>query len=173
MADIQIRRVRAQDVHDLQRISRETFFQAFAAANTKENMEHYLRENLSRKRLAAELAHEQSEFYFAVTDDTVIGYLKLNYGEAQTELKDEYGLEIERIYVLETFYGKNVGQLLYHKALEIAKERNAPYLWLGVWEENARAIRFYEKNGFKRFGKHNFMLGDDKQTDILMKQQLP
>jgi len=104
--------------------------------------------------------------------DTVIGYLKLNFGESQTELKGDKALEIERIYVLKEFHGKKVGQLLYDKAIQVATETKADYVWLGVWEENPRAIAFYKKNGFVEFDKHIFRLGDEEQTDIMMKLQL-
>jgi ribosomal protein S18 acetylase RimI-like enzyme len=84
-------------------------------------------------------------------------------------LQDEGALEIERIYVLKDFHGKSVGQVLYNKAIDIAKEKKTKYVWLGVWEENPRAISFYKKNGFVEFDKHIFILGDDEQTDIMMK----
>ena len=80
--------------------------------------------------------------------------------------------KIERIYVLKEFHGKKVGQILYDTAFEMAKQRCADYLWLGVWEENPRAINFYKKNGFVEFDKHIFKLGNDEQTDIMMKLQL-
>ncbi|MBP7822091.1 MAG: GNAT family N-acetyltransferase, partial [Saprospiraceae bacterium] len=102
----------------------------------------------------------------------VIGYLKLNFGSSQTELQDEKALEIERIYVSKEYHGKSVGQLLYDMAIQIAKQKNADYVWLGVWEENPRAINFYKKNGFVAFDKHIFKLGDDEQTDIMMKLKL-
>jgi diamine N-acetyltransferase len=98
--------------------------------------------------------------------------LKINFKEAQTELKENKTIEIERIYVLKDFYGKNVGQLLYDKAIKIAKQKNVEYVWLGVWEENPRAINFYKKNGFVEFDKHIFKLGNDEQTDIMMKLKL-
>ena len=97
---------------------------------------------------------------------------KINFGQSQTELQDDTALEIERIYVLKEFHGKKVGQVLYEKAIEIAKQKNAHYVWLGVWEENPRAISFYKKNGFVEFDKHIFKLGDDEQTDIMMKLKL-
>jgi ribosomal protein S18 acetylase RimI-like enzyme len=87
-------------------------------------------------------------------------------------LKDDKALEIERIYVLKDFYGKKVGQLLYEKAIELAKQVKSDYVWLGVWEENQRAISFYKKNGFEEFDKHIFKLGNDEQTDIMMKLQI-
>lgn len=135
-------------------------------------MNKYLEEGFSSEKLSDELNNKNSEFYFAALDNNVIGYLKLNFGQSQTELKDDKALEIERIYVLKEFHGKNVGQLLYDKAMQIARQINANYVWLGVWEENSRAISFYKKNGFVEFGKHIFKLGNDEQTDIMMKLQL-
>lgn len=135
-------------------------------------MNKYLDEVFSSANLSIELNDKKAEFYFAKLDDKVIGYLKLNFGESQTEIRDDNGLEIERIYVLKEFHGKNVGQLLYNKAIQIAREKNKDYVWLGVWEENPRAINFYKKNGFVAFDKHLFQLGNDLQTDIMMKLKL-
>jgi len=135
-------------------------------------MNQYLKDGFSIEKLAAELNVKNAEFYFAMLDDNVIGYLKVNFGASQTEIKDDKAIEIERIYVLKEFHGKKVGQILYDKAIEVAKNKNAEYVWLGVWEENPRAINFYKKNGFVEFDKHIFKLGNDEQTDIMMKLQL-
>ena len=132
-------------------------------------MSKYLEEGFSEEKLTNELNDTNAEFYFAKLQGQVIGYLKLNFGESQTELKDEKALEIERIYVLKEFQGKSVGQLLYDQAIKIAKNKRVDYVWLGVWEENPRAISFYKKNGFVEFDKHIFRLGDDEQSDIMMK----
>jgi diamine N-acetyltransferase len=169
---IQIRRAMLEDVDQLQEIGKRTFVETFSADNTGENMQKYLEEGFAKEKVIQEITDPNSEFYFAEMDGTVIGYLKLNYGESQTELKDSKALEIERIYVLNQFHGKKVGQLLYAKAIEIAGQKNAEYVWLGVWEKNARAINFYKKNGFIEFDKHLFKLGNDEQTDIMMKLQL-
>ena len=156
----------------LLRIGRKTFKESFSSSNSKKNINKYLDEAFTAEKIASELSNPYSQFYFARSKGKVIGYLKVNMGDAQTELKEEPGLEIERIYVLATFHGMGVGQALFSKALQIAQENNATYLWLGVWEENAKAINFYQKNGFSAFGKHTFQLGDEAQTDILMKLPL-
>jgi diamine N-acetyltransferase len=168
MKSIEIKKVTLSDILQLQSIGRQTFFQTFSEGNTEENMRKYLEEGFSIEKLTSELNNEESEFYFAIIEKSVIGYLKVNRGQAQTEVKNN-ALEIERIYVLKEFQGKYVGQLLCDKAIRIARDRNADYVWLGVWEENPRAINFYKKNGFMEYGKHLFKLGDDEQTDILMK----
>ena len=172
MEAIRIINVTPDDVLKLQAISQQTFSETFSETNTEADMAKYLEESFSVEKLTAEINNQNSEFYFAVINSEPIGYLKLNFGTSQTELKDDKALEIERIYVLKEFLGKNVGQLLYQKAIQVAEEKQSNYLWLGVWEENPRAIHFYEKNGFVAFDKHIFRLGNDEQTDIMMRLEL-
>lgn len=172
MSNIIIKKVTKRDLNQLQKIGKQTFFDTFSAGNTEENMKTYLQEGFAKEKLTAELNTKNTEFYFATLNNEVIGYLKINIGASQTELKDDKSLEIERIYVLKEFHGKSVGQLLYDKAIKIAKHKNSEYVWLGVWEENHRAISFYKKNGFVEFDKHIFKLGNDEQTDIMMKLNL-
>ena len=169
MNNIVISKAGIQDLKQLQEISTETFVQTFAEVNTKEDMEKYLSEHLSLSKLSAELNNAESDFYFAQLNDQVIGYLKTNSGAAQTELKEADGLEVERIYVLKKYLGKGLGAFLMNAALEIAYKLKPSYIWLGVWEKNERAIRFYEKYGFRVFSSHVFTLGEDRQTDLLMK----
>lgn len=169
MANITLNRATLSDINQLQQISRQTFHETFSAVNTEENMRKYLEEEFSTEKLSDELDNNDSEFYFALLDNDVIGYLKLNIGQSQTEIKDDKAIELERIYVLKEFHGKRVGQLLYEKAVLIARQRNIDYLWLGVWEKNLRARNFYQKNGLVDFDKHIFRLGNDEQTDIMMK----
>lgn len=172
MEPIEVNRVTLNDIAQLQHIGRTTFYETFAPDNSEENMKKYLEEGFSVDKLSSELKDKNAEFYFAVLDHQIIGYLKLNFGSSQTEIKDDKGMEIERIYVLKEFHGKKVGQVLYEKAIQIARQKNANYVWLGVWEKNPRAISFYKKNGFIEFGQHTFVLGDDEQTDIMMKMKL-
>lgn len=166
---MKIRKINIDDLEALRNLSIQTFKETFEEVNTEEDMQKYLDENLSIEKLKTELENPNSEFYFAENNDEILGYLKLNFKDAQTEKLEENHFEIERIYVLKTFLGQKIGQILFDKAIEIGREKNLEYVWLGVWEENHRAIKFYEKNGFEIFGKHDFTLGEDVQTDLLMK----
>jgi ribosomal protein S18 acetylase RimI-like enzyme len=172
MEPINIKKVTLNNLQQLQDISRQTFSETFSAGNTAENMTRYLEEGFSTEKLTAELNNDASEFYFAVLNNEVIGYLKLNTGQSQTEIRDDKALEIERIYVLKAYQGKKVGQLLYDEAIQVATEKEARYVWLGVWENNLGAIGFYKKNGFVEFDTHIFNLGEEEQTDIMMKKNL-
>lgn len=169
---MKIRKINIDDLEALRDLSIQTFMETFEEVNTEEDMQKYLDENLSIEKLKTELENPNSEFYFAENNDEILGYLKLNFKDAQTEKLEENHFEIERIYVSKTFLGQKIGQILFDKAIEIGREKNLEYVWLGVWEENHRAIKFYEKNGFEIFGKHDFVLGEDLQTDLLMKLKI-
>jgi len=169
---MKIRKINIDNLEALRNLSIQTFKETFEEVNTEEDMQKYLDENLSIEKLKTELENPNSEFYFAENNDEILGYLKLNFKDAQTEKLEENHFEIERIYVLKAFLGQKIGQILFDNALEIGREKNLEYVWLGVWEENHRAIRFYGKNGFEIFGKHDFVLGKDVQTDLLMKLKL-
>ncbi len=160
------------DVKALQFIARQTFAAAFADQNSEENMQSYLTENLSAEKLLSEINTPGSEFYLARDNNQLVGYLKLNFGQAQTDLQDPKSMEVERIYIMPNYYGKQAGLQLLDFALARARTMKMERVWLGVWEQNHRAIRFYQKHGFKEFARHPFVLGNDVQTDLLMAKQL-
>jgi len=170
MNTIKIIRVIEKDITKLQEIGRQTFHETFAEVNTEENMKVYLEKSFAMDKLTREVNNEHAQFYFAVLNDLVIGYLKVNVAAAQTEAIANDSLEIERIYVLKTYQGKNIGQMLYDKAVRIAKDLGLKSIWLGVWEKNHSAIGFYRKNGFVEFDSHIFHLGEDVQTDLMMRK---
>jgi len=172
MENIEIRKVTVNDIEALQQIGRQTFAETFSDSNSEDNMAKYLEEGFFAEKLTEEVRNSESQFYFALLDDQIIGYLKLNTGTSQTELQDVKAVEVERIYVVGAYHGKKVGRLLCDKVMQVAGELNSTYEWLGVWEENPRAIRFYQRNGFVEFDKHIFKLGKDEQTDIMMKKDL-
>jgi diamine N-acetyltransferase len=172
MSSITIKKASIEDLETIKNVGRETFYETFAKNNSEEEMQKYLDESFSDERLKKEFNTTDSQFFIAWEENNPIGYLKINTGDAQTELQDKTSLEIERIYVKSSHQGKKVGQILYDKALEIAEQERKEYIWLGVWEENLKAVNFYIKNGFVEFDKHIFVLGTDKQTDLMMKKVL-
>lgn len=172
MDKLKIRKATCKDTELLLTIGRQTFFEKFTENNSEENMLQYAAEAYTFEKILSEVNNPNSQFYLATINDQTVGYLKINFGEAQTEMQDPQALELERIYVLKEFQGEKIGQLLFEKTLELAKKAAVNYVWLGVWEENKSAIKFYEKNGLKAFSKHIFMLGNDPQTDIMMKIEL-
>ncbi len=153
-------------------ISRETYHQTFAAMNKQDTMQAYLEASFNEEKLKSELLNDASFCYFIYHNDQLAGYMKLNESQAQTDIYDPLSLEVERIYVLNSFQGNGLGQHLMNKAIALGKDRKLNYLWLGVWEHNENALRFYQKNNFYKIGTHGFTMGDEVQTDYLMRKDL-
>ncbi|HEY8403704.1 MAG TPA: GNAT family N-acetyltransferase [Flavobacteriales bacterium] len=163
---IYITRADINTLHALRQIAITTFEQAFSKDNTEENLHAYISTAFSLEQLKKELEQPYSEFYFAQLNNAVIGYIKINF------TPNESVMEIERIYIKASYHGKGVAQQLMEFALQRAIAQSVSRIWLGVWEHNPRAIRFYEKYDFIPFGHHVFKLGSDEQIDILMQKLL-
>jgi ribosomal protein S18 acetylase RimI-like enzyme len=153
-------------------ISQQTFYDSFATFNTKENMDKFMNEQFTKAALISEVGVPGNIFLLAYLAGEVVGYAYMRKSENPQELGDASAIEIARIYAVQRTIGKGVGRLLMERCIEIAKEKNEELIWLGVWEHNPRAIAFYLKWGFEKFGEHPFMLGDDRQTDWMMKKNL-
>lgn len=164
-----IRKVEQNEVEVLVALATQIFLEAFAEHNSKSDMQDYVKSNLSIRQLTKELSTKGSRFFFADYRGQVVGYLKINFKNAQTEKVDFESLEIERIYLLREFYGSGVARLLLDKAISLANANYISTIWLGVWEKNSRAIQFYLNQGFEAFGHHSFTLGSEQQVDCLMK----
>ncbi len=172
MNEMEVYQVQNADLLALQEISRQTFFETFGELNSKEDMNQYLEVNLSLDQLAEELNNPSTSFYFVKSNNEILAYLKLNEAKAQTEKREVSSMEIERVYVRKEYQNRGVGQFLLDFSIELTKDKQLKLIWLGVWEHNVYAIRFYERNRFQFFGKHSFMLGSDEQTDLLMELHL-
>ena len=172
MSSYAIRPVDPSEVQSLAELGRRTFVATFASGNAPDDLAAYVERAFGIERLSAELAASDSRFFFAEVGEELAGYLKINTGDAQTDRIDGKTLEVERIYVDTGQQGRGVGKALLDFALEEAHRQGCDAVWLGVWENNAKAIAFYDRQGFAPFGKHDFVIGTDVQTDILMRRAL-
>lgn len=160
------------DTDTLLRLSYRTFYEAFEAQNTAENMKAYSDSAFTVEKIRKELSHPDSHFYFIYSTETLAGYLKVNINSAQSEPMGPDALEVERIYVLQKYHKQGLGKALLNYAHDIARQLNKNKIWLGVWEKNENAIGFYKKQGFKKSGSHSFFMGEDEQTDIIAEKIL-
>jgi len=167
-----IQLVRPDEVDQLLALSRKTFYDAFEHLNNPEDFEAYTSKAFTREQLLSEIENPDSAFYFAVMDGEPVGYIKLNYRNAQAEFREDNAAEISRIYVHAHHQGKKIGNRLLDFAINKATDDKLQYIWLGVWEHNLDAQRFYGRNGFVKVGSHEFLVGSDVQTDFLMKRTL-
>jgi ribosomal protein S18 acetylase RimI-like enzyme len=166
-----IRLATVRDAELVAKISQLTFVESFAADNTPEDMELFLTQQFTRGRLMLEVGKPELDFLLAYVEDELAGYAKLRDGKAPAEIKGK-ALEIARLYANKAFIGKGVGAQLMAACIRMAEEKKKQWVWLGVWEHNQRAIAFYERWGFVKFGECDFLLGTDLQRDWLMKKEL-
>ncbi len=168
--DLQIRLTESSELANLRALAEETFVQSFGHQNTIDDMKAYVGEAFTIDHITKEYHDPHSRFFFATMQEEVIGYLKINVESAQNESLLENAMEIERIYVKADFQGNQVGRRLLSFVMDLASKEHYSFVWLGVWDQNHRAIEFYQKNGFEVFSSHQFLLGQDEQTDMLMKK---
>jgi diamine N-acetyltransferase len=166
--NITVRYAAAEDAALLAELGVRTFYDTFAKYNTPENMSTYLGLSFGVKLQTEELADPAVRYLIAESDGKAIGYSKLKFGSTAEGITDPYPVELERLYSLQDWIGAGVGNALMQASLDVAAELSANVIWLGVWEKNPRAIAFYRKWGFEEFGTHDFLLGNDVQTDLLM-----
>jgi ribosomal protein S18 acetylase RimI-like enzyme len=131
-----------------------------------------MNEQFTRQKLIDEVKQPWHIFFLAFINNEPVGYVKMRDGSLPLALVDRSCIEIARIYSVQHTIGKGVGRKLMQTCLDIAKQKTKQILWLGVWEKNQRAIDFYTKWGFEKFGEQDFILGDDVQRDWLMKKEL-
>lgn len=170
--DVAIRRATSDDANILAELGARTFEETFAVDNTEDDMTAYLAKHFSVAQQTAELAHPDSTFLIAEVDGRAAGYAKLHAGEPPEEIEGARPIELVRLYVLQEWLGRSVGQALMRACLDEARNTGHDTLWLGVWERNARAQAFYNKWDFRAVGDHIFQLGSDAQRDILMERPL-
>ena len=157
-----------QDIDVLQSLAIRTYTDAFAHKNKPGVLERYVEHAFAKAHLEKQLLTSDSLWYFLKHNDTIVGYLKLNIGAAQTEFQDQNGLEIERIYIDTPYLNRGFGKKGIDFSISQAQKLKKNYIWLGVWEENPDAIRFYKKNGFKITGTHHYDMIAEIQTDYIM-----
>jgi len=161
-----------KDLPILRTLAMETFANTYRHLNTPENFKLYVDKAFDESQLKKEINDPESTFYFLHSKTNPIGYIKINEGEAQNEKRPTDHLELERIYLAKAQQGNGYGRVMIDFVKEIARAKGKSVIWLGVWQKNANAIGFYESQGFEKAGTHDFVLGDDVQTDWLMKMRI-
>jgi ribosomal protein S18 acetylase RimI-like enzyme len=160
------------DVNLLKELSILTFRESYSHNNDPVQFEIYISQAFTAEKLLTELQNTNSRFYLILNNSEVVGYLKLNFAAAQTDINDDDSIEIERIYLLKSHQRKGIGSLILDFVEKLAIAFNKSYIWLGVWDENLSAIAFYKAKNFLTFGQHTFTIGNIDQIDILLKKQV-
>ncbi len=150
----------------------DTFSETYGAANDPVELAAHLARAFAVDAVSAELLDPGCDTTWVLDAGKPVGYVKVNYGTAQTVPGFSDGLEVEQVYVLASHHGQGLGGQLLDLATGKARERGLTYLWLGVWEHNSNAISLYRHRGYEEFGQHVFMFGQEEQRDVLMRLDL-
>ena len=145
-----------------------TFSETFATENSVADMQAHLRHAYGVEQQIAELTSPAVITLLAEMDGRLVAYAQLQPGPAPACVQPPDALELHRFYVDASAHGTGVAQRLMAAVWDAARTAGADHVWLGVWEHNVRAIRFYTKAGFADVGSHDFVLGTDRQTDRVM-----
>ena len=174
MSPISIRQATVEDAQVLTDLAYTTFWDAFAhhPKNAPDDLNHYMRQAFNVDQISSELADARNIFLIAEIDEDVAGYSKIVIDNIEPGIIAKRPVELARLYSHQKHLGQGVGQALMGACFERARRSDRDVMWLGVWEYNPRAQRFYEKHGFRVVGSHVFQLGKDPQTDLLMQREL-
>jgi diamine N-acetyltransferase len=168
--ELSVRYATGADRYLLAEAGRRLFEAAFAQDNRAEDMQAYLEQAFSPEIQASELADPAAVTFVAVIEGNFAGYARLKEGRPGVEIGGMRPVELVRIYAEREYMGHGIGSALMQFSLEECARRGWDTIWLGVWERNPRAIRFYEKWGFLVAGQQIFKLGKDLQTDLVMQR---
>lgn len=169
---IEIRLATWQDLPAVREVAIQSYEATFAAFNTRENMDAFYQESYTLEVMQREFYEPHSYLFVAAEGDSILGFVRLRRND---EAKDKLGdctVELQRLYIHPNHQGRNIGKRLMETALQVSNELKVEYIWLGVWERNFKAQKFYFHWGFERFGEHVFQMGDDPQIDWLLKRKL-
>lgn len=156
------------DAENLAQVARMTFADTFAESNTKEDMELHCRNSYGKEIQKAEILDGTKITIVCELDGKIIAYSQMNLNVGFDSKPLQSSCEIQRFYVTKEWHGKGIAQKMMQFCLDTARAKSMKSVWLGVWEKNPRAIKFYQKFGFVEKSEHVFLLGSDRQRDIIM-----
>ena len=165
--EIKIRKLVSGDAAVLSAMAKQTFYDTFTGTCTEADMQGFLEQYFNENKLADEVSTPGNHYFFAEADGIPVGYLQFMEDYSGFPLMKKWkALELKRIYVIREFHGKGIARELMEFTLNYALENRYEVVWLGVWEHNLRAQKFYQKYGFENSGHtHYFPIGDTPQTD--------
>ena len=163
-----IRTATAADAAVVADLARRTFYDTFAATNDPADMALHLETAYSVEKQTLEIADRDMTTLLVEEGGVAIAYAQIRADHVPDCVTGPDPVELWRFYLDHAWHGRGVAQKLMKRVKEVARERGAKTLWLGVWEKNDRARAFYAKCGFADTGEHIFLFGTDPQTDRVM-----
>ncbi|HEU4517046.1 MAG TPA: GNAT family N-acetyltransferase [Steroidobacteraceae bacterium] len=169
---MELRRAVPADAPSLAVLAERTFRDAFGPRNSPENMDQHCAKVFGAEIQLREIGDRGLVTTIAEDGGRMIGFSQVRLMHAHPSVAAARAAELNRIYVIAGWHGRGIGRLLLQDAKESAAAAGCDCLWLGVWEHNPKALAFYRQQGFEIVGTHAFMLGQDRQRDLVMSMKL-
>lgn len=169
---IEIRKAHRADAKLVSVLGTVSFYEAYFEQDNAHDLANYIHESFELNKIRAEITDKNAAFFIIFLNEKAVGYAKMREDSKVDCIKTENSIELQRIYIIERVYGKEIGENLLKYCFESAKARGFETLWLGVWEENKRAQKFYAKHGFKRVGELNFPYGESVGINFVLEKVL-
>ncbi|KAK9428578.1 acyl-CoA N-acyltransferase [Lipomyces doorenjongii] len=172
---VTIRDAHLDDAAAIANLGSQVFAATFGHSVAPQDLNDYLERAYSVSQITRDLSNPQRHFFVACVDQgRVIGFSELREGSTSEDCVSgtENPVELYRLYIDLDFHRAGVGRSLIEKVEGLAKEQGFKTLWLGVWEENLKAQKVYEKMGFVRVGDHVFKVAEVVRTDYIMSKSI-
>ena len=168
--EVTIRRILIAEAPALSKMAKQTFYDTFTGTCSEEDMQAFLEQYYNLEQIKKELSNQDDYCFFAEINGEPVGYIRFMEDSSNfAEVNKWKSLELKRLYILKEYHGKGIAQKLMEFFIAFAEEYQYELVWLGVWEYNFRAQKFYSKYGFINSGHtHDFPIGDTPQTDIYL-----
>lgn len=163
-----VRQANSSDATSLAAIAERTFRETFAVDNSEENISLHCAQKFGAEIQSGEIADPQLITLLAEVAGELVGFAQLRLEHAAARVSGDRPAELHRIYVASEWHGRGVATELMRAVCAAAARAGSDCIWLGVWEQNLKAIAFYRKCGFSVVGDHAFMLGRDRQRDLIL-----
>ncbi len=161
-----------EDLPLLVDLAADSFRQAYHEVWESAGLEDYISRSFTPEQLGAELRHPDCTFILMGHQQAVAGYAKLRHGHNPPDMEKKRAIQIGRFYLRNDYYGQGLGDRLMEHCLQTVREAGYTTVWLAVWPENTRAVRFYQRWGFSVTGYYPFYHGDVVAQDWLMQKEL-
>ncbi len=169
---ITFRAATPEDAGMLAEMAARSFREAYHQVWEEPGLSDYIGRAFTLGQISAELSDPDSTFILLNRDGTPAGYAKLRRGHNPPDLDGTAAVQIQRFYLLAAHYGQGLGDHLMEHCLATARQQGFATVWLAVWPENARAVKFYQRWGFAVAGSYPFYHGNEVAQDWLMRKDV-
>ena len=172
MNELVIRKATIEDLHLISVLAITTHYEAYFELDPSPDLADYCIRFFNLETVKAELENPKLTYLIAEFVGNAVGFAELREGKKIECMQGKNAIEIQRIYVIEPKKGRKIGKALIKKCCEIGQEKGYETIWLGVWDRNIEAQKFYEKIGMKNVGLTDFSDGKNEFLNFVFAMEI-